>query len=57
MNRRELITFIGGAAVALPVSARAQQPAKMLRVGALSAQPRTAADLAGFRAAHGGARV
>ena len=42
IRRRELLAALGGAAAAWPLAARAQQAPKMLRVGTVSAQPRSA---------------
>ena len=47
MTRREFISLLGGAAVAWPVAARAQQPERMRRVGVLMP---AAADDAAFQA-------
>jgi hypothetical protein len=52
IRRRDVIALLGGTAAAWPLAARAQQPAKVPRVGILSpAASETAATLTAFREA------
>ena len=49
MNRREFITLLGGAAVAWPLTTRAQQPAKIARIGFMRATGPNEKEFNAFR--------
>jgi putative ABC transport system substrate-binding protein len=51
MRRREFITLIGGAAMAWPLAARAQQSDRMRRIGVLMAHPENDPEFQAYVAA------
>jgi putative tryptophan/tyrosine transport system substrate-binding protein len=51
VNRRAIITLLGGAAAAWPLGARGQQSGGMRRIGVLMSYPQTDADAQAFLAA------